>query len=1657
MKLKQISIMTLAAIYAGAVGASAINSTVTTPNGIIIKPIEVTDAVKKFNEDRYRDRASTQSNSTITNGRNIHRAVSSDNRKVPFQYEADVEGEQVYIIELSDKPVSLYQGNKTGLLATSAKSNGIPASLSPNLHNKIDVNSATVKAYRTHLLEQQDNVISQITSTVGTAETIAQYQLAFNGMSMRMTQDQAAQVASLPGVVNVTREKMYELHTDVGPQHIGADKFWTGEVTGEAFTGKGIVVGVLDTGINSDHVSFAAEGDDGYVHQLPARYDGYIGDCELAEFESMCNDKLIGVRSYPVITDTYTDPTFQPDKNWWEITDPVRPANGEDYNGHGSHTASTVAGNILVDTFYTVPEVGVTGGGNPTNLSLPRISGVAPHANVIMYQVCHPGDATLNQYSGCPGSALLSGIEDAVADGVDVINYSIGTAYGAFPWEDPMEMAFLAAREAGISVAASAGNSFDPRESNARRGAIDHLSPWLTSVAATTHTREFGVEGKMITDSVGGEQELTNIEGGGITESYTGPVVDAKAYGWEYEKCNEPFPEGFFDLDPDGVAFDTAPIVVCKRGDIARVEKAMNVAAGGAGAIILRNASNSESINNDAFAIPGVHISYAGYNGDSSNNWYGLSKWLSNGSDHRLTITASEVVAKTREANYVADFSSRGHNFDNPEVMSPNLAAPGVDVYAAWADDMPMTAVGVPSDYNAISGTSMAAPHVAGAMALLKQAQPSWTPAQIQSALMTTASLEGMNRTIEQYPYDDSEPAGFSDAGSGVINVAHAYKAGLIMDETADNYRAANPKNGGTVSTLNLPYFYNEECNGTCTMMRTFTATADGTWTVDAQNLAMEGADMLSLEVSPSSFSLAKGESQTIMLTAKVLEVQAPGADSSSLRLLGDVTITPSSLDMPLQHLPVSIRYSGNNMPENVMGKIHRQQGHILTPEIYTEEIQQFNYQSNGLIKAERIDAQIQRSDVKDFAGREAREADGQVVRFFDVPEGTKRIVWEVIHADNNAYASIDLGLDLNDDGDIQWQDEAICYSRIDNNDFCAINNPTPGTYWAYASNYKYDYEDPDNLADNFTLALAVIGEQDDGNLIASGPDMSNGIDPYRIQLDYNLPEAMEGDIFYGYVGLGSDSYNSANLGYIPVQLIHSGTDTQVIASQSSAKTGDIIDFEVSLEPNLLGGERQFTLNTELASGLQLLEDTITVAGLAEYTDAMMVEGNSISFNTVQPSSADIARHYVFTTSLEDATCRVPSSIQIDEDKYLDLSLHMASSAMGITGYSNQYLSLPMSSNGLPHVPLYGAEADMLHDLLEISPFGYVKFDEMPDFYSFHREFNDEFQDFPDTIVAPLWRGDVMMPESTFSEDRGEVINNVYGAVIGDYYVFQWKGGEEFVNRFTGNRNPDVNSFFDIETIISTNIDFAPGQHEMMFAYKSIETTNDHYGSIGLHGYYGERATFAPVNGWSNDGFAYNNVNDKVSEGMMVCANYQGPESSGLTVSFSARVSAAAVGIENAVTVTSQYSDSELITSDVTVSSPSNIQVVAINDQMIEENDTLELSVTYADLKNTVNGIQVSGDNISAEIDGNDITITPAADWHGETIVTVMVHDMAYPSDSASTSFMLTVNSDGVEPAPVPPAEEAPVETSSSNGGSMEILSLILVGLLGASRRRKLH
>ena len=466
----------------------------------------------------------------------------------------------------------------------------------------------------------------------------------------------------------------------------------------------------------------------------------YVGDCVEEPEEIQCNNKLIGVRSYDVITDAF------------DAMIPGWPAIGEDYQGHGSHVASTAAGNVVKDVPFMLPSFGENTDGNILKEDLfPEISGVAPHANIIAYQVCYPSS---EEYAGCPGEALVAGIEDAISDGVDVINFSIGGA-DSNVWADPVQLAFLAAREAGINVAAAAGNSGQACGAAECFGYLDNSSPWLAQVAATTHGRTVAVETAVefagfADETLGSEVPSwseTGLVGGSInSEEITGVVVWAKDYedvnGFkDYNGyCTADYPENTFNFYKDGTEIagaadgSTNVIVICQRHDPndsaanARTAKVDHVKAGGADGFIMFNRVRDQGTVAEGYSLPGVHFTYEQWNGVYPED--GLEDWVDSYSElgHMITIkpTVIERRVDAEDADWLAKFSSRGPSYSNVEVLAPTLAAPGVDIYAAYSDEHPfVTPHG--QDYAAISGTSMASPHVAGSMALLRQIHPEWT------------------------------------------------------------------------------------------------------------------------------------------------------------------------------------------------------------------------------------------------------------------------------------------------------------------------------------------------------------------------------------------------------------------------------------------------------------------------------------------------------------------------------------------------------------------------------------------------------------------------------------------------------------------------------------------------------------------------------------------------------------------------------------------------------------------------------------------------------------------------------------------------------------------------------------------------------------------
>jgi subtilisin family serine protease len=614
------------------------------------------------------------------------------------------------IIELEVEPVATYEGDVPGYAATNPRARGL---------TKLDTRRPEVRRYRAYVQEQLDTFEAAVERVLPGIEVGEDLDLVVGGVTAVVPEDAIEDIAALPGVAAVYRDELLQLDTDASPEFIGAPTLWN-QLGGDDAAGEGVVVGILDTGIWPEHPSFSDPAPSGHTFPAPPAgpYPCEFGSAVSGDDSFTCNNKLIGAQRFMATYDSF-GPALLPGEF----------LSARDDDGHGTHTASTAAGNAGVDASFLGADLGT-------------VSGIAPGAHVIAYKVC--GN------SGCYSSDSATAINQAVLHGVDALNFSISG--GTNPYSDVVSLAFLGAYEAGVFTAASAGNSGPGADT------VAHREPWVTTVGASTSDRHF-LSTLSLTADGGASLEL---EGATITPGIEDPtpvVFPPAGQGL----CLTPFAPGTFDGE----------VVVCERGVIARVAKSYNVAEGGAGGMILYNPSQ-QGLNTDSHFIPSIHL-----DGDEGAE---LLTFL--GANAGVMATWPAGTATTVQGDVMADFSSRGGPGQTLGVSKPDVTAPGVQILAGHTP-MPATeAGGVPGElFQAIAGTSMSSPHVAGAAALLRHARPNWTPGQQQSALMTTAETDGITKEDATTPFTPF------DAGSGRIDVARVADPGLTFDETADNYR----------------------------------------------------------------------------------------------------------------------------------------------------------------------------------------------------------------------------------------------------------------------------------------------------------------------------------------------------------------------------------------------------------------------------------------------------------------------------------------------------------------------------------------------------------------------------------------------------------------------------------------------------------------------------------------------------------------------------------------------------------------------------------------------------------------------------------------------------------------------------------------------------
>jgi hypothetical protein len=762
-----------------------------------------------------------------------------------------------YIIQLQDQPAASYTGGVDGLAATQ-----------PAPGTAFDYRSSDVQDYVRYLGDRR----SEVQATIAGAPVIANYDVVLNGFSALLTDAEVLALKSNPSVADIQADQPRHVETVSTSKFLGlsaAGGLWSQFAGGSLVKGENMVVGIIDGGIWPENPAFADRVDsNGKPTFDPAASLAYgsapatfKGSCQAGEgFDPLkhCNNKLIGAKYFNAGFLAANLP-----QNWSEFVSPRDSNIGSNginsgHGGHGDHTASTAAGNAGVPVVIA-------------GIPMGDASGMAPRARVAAYKICWTYDnpaATdgTGASNTCFNSDAVKAIDEAVKDGVNVINYSISGSQTSTA--DAVEQAFYRASLANVFVAASAGNS-------GPANAVAHNSPWLTTVAASTHDRNFQAD---VTLGNNAKYYGASYNTNALPQTALVRAEDAGIGGGEANLCysdaaaaaaNPTGPQVL--LDPAKV---TGKIVICTRGNNARVDKSLAVLqAGGVGMIMVDNGAGLVS---EVHSVPTIHVSAA--DGKSVKD-YAVAQAAA------ATSGLSAFYAGTKPAPIMANFSSRGPNQADANIMKPDLTAPGVDVIASVTPALSPSqhaavAAGTlvpPPAYESYQGTSMSSPHVAGLALLLRQAHPDWSPAAIKSALMTTGyttlndGLAGAQNGLLPW----SQGAGHVDPNKAVNPglVYDAGKADYVAYQCKVNKASVTPASDcttyGTLDetyNLNLPSITVASVQGSVTVRRKVTNVGASSATYNA----VATVPGFTTVVTPSSLTLAPGAtgSFTVKLTA---------------------------------------------------------------------------------------------------------------------------------------------------------------------------------------------------------------------------------------------------------------------------------------------------------------------------------------------------------------------------------------------------------------------------------------------------------------------------------------------------------------------------------------------------------------------------------------------------------------------------------------------------------------------------------------------------------------------------------------------------------------------------------------------------------------------
>ena len=981
----------------------------------------------------------------------------------------------VYIVKLKDPGAASY-GN------ASIYSAGRP----------VVQNATAQRAARAAFAQRLEQTHDRLLADVGAPSAkLYSYRYALNGFAAKLTAAEASRLAQRPEVARVWLDTDRHLDTNSSSTFLGLESQSGGLHAGLKLLGENVVVGVIDSGVAPNHPSLLDTVDliprgcrgqwakssflglmlcSSYRrHPLQqvayAPPVGFSGACEAGPgFEAKyCTNKVVGARYYVdgFLTRHKLDPH--------EFRSP------RDAAGHGTHVATTIAGNS-VDAYLFGTKVA-------------KVQGLAPRARVAIYKACWVEPDQVSPT--CATSDLARAVDDAVGDGVDIINYSLGSNQNDIT--EPDGLALLNAFDAGVLAVVAAGND------GPNYGTITSPSsaPWVMTVAASSQTGTAFSDAISVTapTSLVGDIEMREAS---FTPALTvkspvaAPLIAAVDSTPTSSSAGSPRDACSALTNATRVA---GRIVLVERGGCEFQAKIKNAEDAGAVGVIVYNDAAGEPIvmNGDAGS---VHIPAVMIGADDGQR---LLTALSGTQQVTVKLAKGVFVPITTTGNIIADFSSRGPALTDANFLKPDVTAPGVDILAGMT---PTPANGVQGErYTYYSGTSQATPEVSGVAALLKEAHPDWSPSELKSALMTS--------TYQQVVNADGSPTNPLDRGSGHISPNHAVDPGLVYTNEFRDHAAylcgtlsppfsqadcagyAAAGFSGAATALNLPSAALAELITGDVVKRRVTNLGPPS-TYSASIVAPQD---VGIAVDPATLVLGTNESAEFALrftsTSTAFDLWDFGQltwNDGKHTVVSPIAVQPVVLRAPPEirlsgasgaaTLPVAFGYTGPYTPgtHGLRAPLTDASGHVISGHVDDDPTNNFNFPSGPGITLQGI----------------------------TVPPGQLYLRIALFDAYTDGNDDLDLYLFFCPDGTTNSCSQVGQSGGFTSNEKIDVTTPTPGMYIIAVHGFETD-QVAGGPGANYSLFVWSFGVDDNvGNLAVTGPGSVNAGDHADLGLSWS-------------------------------------------------------------------------------------------------------------------------------------------------------------------------------------------------------------------------------------------------------------------------------------------------------------------------------------------------------------------------------------------------------------------------------------------------------------------------------------------------------------------------------------------------------------------------